>query len=109
MPTYLNSGDMFRDIKAHVQGTGHGVLPEDDPLRRMIGYKCPTCETLWTVGLVGLQGVGISGVSLTELVQDQGFRDRITTYLNFGVVPKPLGSVPGSVLVLSRYKRPWVV
>lgn len=111
MADYRDPVQMVRDIREHVRSAGHSVIPADDPLRQMLGYMCPTCETFWTCGLLALRELDearLLGVPLTGVLQERSVRDRLTAYLNWDLEDEPRPSA-GSVPVLSRYKRPWVV
>lgn len=102
---------MVRDIRAHVHGEGHRVLPADDPTRQMLGYVCPICETFWMCGLLALRELdmgSLAGTPLAGVLQRRDVRDRLTAYLNSADEPVTTES-SARPPVLSRYKRPWVV
>jgi hypothetical protein len=113
MADYRDPVQMVRDIREHVLSEGHRVQPADDPFRRIFGYMCSTCETFWTCGLVALKDLeegSLMGEPLTGVLRERAIRERLTAYLNWELEGESrAGSIPASVPILSRYKRPWVV
>ena len=108
MATYRNPVEMIRDIRAHVVGVRHRVQPADDSMRQMLGYKCPTCEEYWEVGLLAMKRLELPGLMGFPLgvFHWHDVRDKLTAYLNCDLEDKPRARV---VPVLSRYKRSWVI
>ena len=112
MANYRDPVRMVRDIRTHVHGEGHRVQPADDPMRQMLGYTCPICESFWTCGLLALRELDQSrlmGIPLTGVVQRRDVRDRLTAYLNWELDDPAPVSTPPLVVRVSRYKRPPVI